>query len=489
MNWAETRNLQPLSLADIPEVPVDLLRASVIERAAADARVVQFFAMPAGPRMYRLIAVLAIDSRSKLLVGSALVGEGRSYRSFTGAVPQMHLFEREIHEESGIVPEGHPWLKPVRNRTEGCELFHSESTEIHEVGVGPIHAGVIEPGHFRFLCRGEEILNLEIALGYQHRGVEGLILTNRDRSGYLVRLAESIAGDTVLGHCGAHLRAVEALSGVIVSRRAQAIRTVGLELERIGNHLGDLSALANDVAYLTGSSAFGALRTRVINSTMLICGSRFGRDFYAPGGVHFDIAESTAETILETLAEVEAQAELSASVMFTSPSLLSRFEKTGVVSTSEAAEMGMVGPAARASGVAIDVRADHPFGGYVQFPVHTLTLRTGDVYARAYMRYAEISQSIDIIREQIENLEPGDLESPPGVSRPRSMVVSMAEGWRGEIVHTVVTDDGGGLARYKITDPSFHNWQGLAAAVRGNGISDFPLCNKSFNLSYCGFDL
>jgi Ni,Fe-hydrogenase III large subunit len=495
LNWTEVKNLQTVALADIPQMPLDAFCTQIITETKAGRRVVQFFGAPESDRM-TVYAILADDHRSRLYIAATVFDQAKKYPSLTPQVPALHLFERELFEQFGIEPAGHPWLKPVRKGIAGINpaekpylFFQMKGEETHEVGVGPIHAGVIEPGHFRFSCHGEEVFHLEIELGFQHRGVEDLFIRHRERPGYLLHLAESIAGDTVIGHAGAFVRALEALSGITVTRRAMLIRTIALELERIGVHLGDLSALAGDVAYLTGQATFGALRTTIINTSLAICGSRFGRGLLAIGGVNFDISNELRQKIETTLAEVTEQVELAAEVMFSSASTLERFEKTGIISETTATEIGMVGPAARASGRALDIRADFPFGAYNQFPVHPITFHTGDVFARAYIRYIEIMQSLRMIREQLTNLNGEALQQPQAALRPNRLVVSLAEGWRGEIAHVAITDATGKLQRYKIKDPSFNNWLALALAVRNEGISDFPLCNKSFNLSYCGFDL
>lgn len=495
MSWLQTRNLQFIALREIPRLSPDKFLTQLAEAAGEGARVVQYFGLRNADRSVSVYAILAQDDRSRLLVAVSDFAPEQSYPSLTPLIPSIHLFERELFEQTGIHPAGHPWLKPVRQPADHAYPFFSiEGEQLHEFGVGPVHAGIIEPGHFRFTCRGESIVHLEIALGYQHRGVEQLFERNNATPHHLLRLAESIAGDSVIGHAGCYVRALETLASCAVSRNARLVRTIALELERIAAHLGDLSALASDVAYITGSAVFGALRTRVINTTMALCGSRFGRDWLVPGGVRgfgasTEILANLRPTVEAALMEVEERAELAAAVMFASPSLLARFEKTGEVSAPTARSIGMVGPAARASGVSVDVRTDHPFGGYALFPVHTLTMESGDVYARAYLRFVEITQSLGIIREQLSEARTADLLIPPGPPAPDAMVVSMGEGWRGEIVHTAITDRSGRFRRYKITDPSFHNWLALALSVRENGISDFPLCNKSFNLSYCGFDL
>ncbi len=495
MNWAETKNLQSVSLKEIPNMEFAKLREQIVEMIMKGCRVIQFFGEKINSGVI-LYVVLADDEQSKLFIASSNFNEGDIFDSITPEFKSFNYFEREFYEQFGIKPQGHPWLKPVRNGIAGVsdsevqyEFFEMMGEEVHEVGVGPIHAGIIEPGYFRFLCHGEQIHHLEIELGFQHRGVEELFIRNRNNPVYLLKLSESIAGDSVIGHAGNFVRAIESLSETNISRRAMVIRTIALELERIGNHLGDLSALAGDVAYLTGNSAFAALRTKAINTSMSICGSRFGRGMVAIGGVNYDISLELKEKILETINKIEEDVEVAAEVLFSSASVLARFEKTGIISKDIAKEIGMVGPAARASGISIDVRTDHPFGGFSLFPVHKITLKSGDVFARAYIRYIEITQSIRIIKEQLGTLNEGELKKNTSELKPNQLVVSLAEGWRGEIVHTAITDENGLLRKYKIKDPSFNNWLAVALSVKNNGISDFPLCNKSFNLSYCGFDL
>ncbi len=495
MTWLEIRNLQSVRVSEIPVIPIEELRSETISRIKDGERFVQFFGDKTADGVV-LYVVLADDNASKLFVTSSKFVSETAYQSITPEASSAHLFEREFYEQFGVMPEGHPWLKPVRSGIPGIdsgekqyEFFSMEGEEVHEVGVGPIHAGVIEPGHFRFSCHGEKVYQLEIKLGFQHRGVEELFVRNAHRPVYLEKLAESVAGDTVIGHSGGFIRAVESLADVAVSNRAKVIRTIALELERIAVHLGDLSALSGDVAYLTGNSVFGALRTKVINTTMSICGNRFGRGLMTFGGVNCDVTPELHDRISSVIEQLDDDAALAAEVLFSSASVLERFEKTGVVKKETAVAIGMVGPAARASGVALDVRSDHPFGGFELIPVHKLTLESGDVFARAYIRFVEIKQSIRIIREQLSRLPVGELKMERRELASGSLVVSMTEGWRGEIAHIVMTDGDGKIRKVKIKDPSFNNWFALSLAVRGEGVSDFPLCNKSFNLSYCGFDL
>jgi Ni,Fe-hydrogenase III large subunit len=491
-----SRNGRLLPLADIPELTINEFRDEILDGFNHGERVILFFGTAFGHNV-KLTAVSANDAHSSLHLSSTIIGSNGSYESLTNDIPYLHIFEREIFEEFGITPVNHPWLKPVRyshtrynceNKISNYPFFIMSGDEIHEVGVGPVHAGVIEPGHFRFMCDGENIHHLEIQLGYQHRGVEELFLNNDIRQ--QASLAESVAGDTVIGHIIAWASAVESLADISISRRAEAVRCIALELERIGIHIGDLSAISNDIGYLSGNAIFGALRTVVINTTQALCGNRFGRGLIRCGGVAFDIDDSFASQIRSTLNEVAERVTLMSDAFFSDPGVLSRLEKTGVVDNKTANTLGLSGPAARASAIRRDVRADHPFASYKNFPVYARTMEGGDVFSRAYIRYIEIQQSIDLIIEILDNFpDESSVIEPEDIVTPNALVVSMTEGWRGEIVHCAMTGDDGSVIRYKIKDPSLHNWNALAMSVRRNGISDFPLCNKSFNLSYCGFDL
>lgn len=498
MNWAFTKNNKRIKISEIPVLANSLFFDEIAREYQDGKRIVLFFGVEEKAAV-KVFAVLADDAESRLIVSSTLFKDTRKYPSLTKQIPAMHVFEREIWEEFGIVPEGNPWLKPIRyphdrfdktQKMENYPFFKMEGEEVHEVAVGPVHAGVIEPGHFRFMCSGEDVYHLEIQLGYQHRGAEKLFLGKNYQ--LKSQLAESIAGDTVIGHALAYSNIVESLCAIEVSKRANIIRAIALEMERAAIHIGDLGALANDVAYLIGNAVCGATRTLVINSLLAISGSRFGRGLIRPGGVVFDISSDLAAQIKQTLQKVYADVEGVCEEMFSAASVLSRFEKTGVVNNETAKSIGLVGMSARASGIPLDIRTDHPFGAYLYVPIHSMTLDGGDVFARAYIRYVEIKQSLNFVIECLDSLgdlDKNDLYREPSNQGGDYLTVSLVEGWRGEIAHAAISEGASGFMRYKIKDPSFHNWFGLALAVRNNGISDFPLCNKSFNLSYCGNDL
>lgn len=364
----------------------------------------------------------------------------------------------------------------------------------HEVAVGPVHAGVIEPGHFRFQCVGENVYNLQIFLGYQHRGVEDAIVRADGHLPRQIALAETCAGDTSIAAATAFAEIIEARDGLRVSARDQALRRLLLELERIANHVGDLGALAGDVAFLPTASFCGRIRGDYLNLTALVCGNRFGRNAVVPGGLRVALTDETRAKILAGLHAAKRDLDAALKLMFESPSVCDRLDGTGVVPKAVAAQLGLVGVARRASDEL-----------------------NGDVLARALIRRKEIEEAHEVVFGLLEEeslwakdngqrtMDSGEGPHTANASRdePRSencgsagaasaapftAVVATVAAWRGPLVHAAVFDADGAMRRYKIVDPSAHNWQGLAWALRGEQISNFPICNKSFNLSYCGAD-
>ena len=486
----------------IPRLALDAFRSLVIASTKHGRRVAALFANARGDSGIELVVVLAADADGVLEIAATDLASS-TFPSMTPDCPEVHLFEREIAEQWNVVPEGHPWLKPVRfspplrspvngapaaPKTVGVtDFYRIEGEEAHEVAVGPVHAGVIEPGHFRFQCHGEQVFHLEISLGYQHRGVERAVIGGPNKR--TIHYFETLAGDTTVGHATAHCQVVEALAGTRAPGRALALRAIGLELERLANHTGGLGALANDVGFLPTASFCGRLRGDYLNLTAVLCGSRFGRGLVRPGGAGFDADADRLKEIVTKLEGAYRDTEQAVKLLWDTPSAMARLEETGRVEPGIARQLGLVGVAGRACGLKRDVRKTHPSGYYrfVHIPISTWT--SGDVFARAYVRWLEIERSVEFLRAQLRELPEGPVRTPPAALRPEYFSVSLVEGWRGEICHVALTDGLGRFAAYKVVDPSFHNWTGLAMALREQQISDFPLCNKSFDLSYCGHDL
>jgi len=503
--FATMTNGRAIRLSLIPTLAFEDFKQAILDSVAAGHRVSAMFgdSVPQS-KITQLYIIMADDELNQLYVGRTQV-EGDQFPSLTPQCPQVHLFEREIAEQYGLKPIDHPWLKPVRyhhsktgrdawNRSSDqeilpgvCNFFQVESDEVHEVAVGPVHAGIIEPGHFRFQCHGERVFHLEIALGFQHRGMEDAMIGGPTKRS--IHYSETIAGDTTIAHATAYCQILEALAHCQKTARAQMLRGVSLELERLANHVGDLGAVANDVGFLPTASYCGRIRGDFLNMTALLCGSRFGRGMIRPGGVGFDIDDKRASELLHRLDKAEKDTTVAVNLLWNTPSVMARLENTGPLPKHIAVELGIVGPAARASGLVRDLRQDQPSGIFRFAHIPVSTCDTGDVFGRVYIRWLEIQQSIKFIREQIGAIPAGSPLVSVGSLAPDSLVATLNEGWRGEVCHIAITNEQGSFARYKVVDPSFHNWSALAYALRNQEISDFPLCNKSFNLSYCGHDL
>lgn len=506
------QNAEPLWQRDIPRVPVEQLVEHVQACVRSGARLVQWFGQRIdGGNSVRIYALLADDQGHQLGVMAADVASDSSYPSLTATIPAADRAERELYEQYAIRPDGHPWLKPVRSPVKAQELkpgrilgevpennigrnypfWELKGDAVHEVGVGPIHAGIIGPGYFRFSCVGEQIEHLEIMLGFEHRGAEELIL--RSKPSKVPILVESIAGDTSIGYATAYAQAAESLAGVRITARAEALRALALENERMAYHIGDLGALAGDVAYFPTTSYFGRIRGEFLNTAMDLSGNRQGRYFVRPGGVKRDLSEAVQERLTRRMHQAQKEINECLNQMFTNLSVASRFDQSACVSLENAVAFGFVGPVARASGVSLDVRSDHPTGYWQHNRLPVALGINGSVMDRALIRKLEVEQSLNEIIKILESLpeRDGEIMQSCQLSEPSQgdFCFSMTEGWRGQVTQTLILDQTGKLVHYKSQDPSFQNWNAMQLANRGNAISDFPVCNKSCNLAYNGHDL
>ena len=492
MTPLRVRNGQSFLLRDIPFCGTDAWRQSAADAMTEGCRLVGLYPLDKNnPR--RLVSVFA-DSASSIIriYGAESDSDAMNLPSLASEFPQTQYFESALAEEYGYRISDNASLRPVRKLSPPgsparAHLLAQSGIEMHEVAVGPIHAGIIEPGHFAFQCHGETVYNLEVELGYQHRGIEKLILEAHDHQ--RIPLSESIAGDTVIGHAGAHCMAMESLANAQLSLHAQVLRCVCEELERIAMHLAGLSGIANDVGFALVSSSYGRLRTLAINSLADLTGSRFGRGLHVYGGVRFALTDEIHGNIRHNLMNIRDDVQIIDAHMFSSAGILTRFNEVGIVSGEEAVLLGITGPAARASGRELDTRLHFPYGAYRYYPVSLFTLNTGDVAARIRLRTLELEDSIRAILDMFDTLPGGPIRGEMDKPAPDSGVVVLVEGWRGEIVHAAFTTGERELRQYRIHDPSCINWTALPLALRGTAISDFPLCNKSFDLSYAGHDL
>lgn len=462
-------------------------------------------------RHFALLACFARDTEY-LLVKCEIPSDDPTFPSLSKKHPPSFRFERQILSLLGLTPTGHahsdlrPWIKhedwprdawPLRKsfaaslrmpRVEGeYKWVRAEGEGVYEIPVGPVHAGIIEPGHFRFQAMGEDVLNLEERLGYTHKGIEKRFEQLSWNEG--VRLAGRVSGDSTAAHALTYCRAVEALAGTTVPDRAAWLRAIMLERERIANHLGDIGAIANDAAFTFFFYQFMRLKELVLRGNQRLFGHRYLMDRIVPGGVAVDLKADGPVLIEEELGALLVEFERIITIYDLNASLDDRLRGTGILLAETACELGTVGFVARASGQPLDCRLQAPFTPYDRFPPRMTVLNSCDVHARAWVRIEEIRDSIRLICELLATLPAGETLAPLKDVQPDQSAFAVVEGWRGEIVYWLQSGLKGEINRCAIRDPSSVNWLALEQAVHGNIVPDFPLCNKSFNQSYSGHDL
>jgi Ni,Fe-hydrogenase III large subunit/Ni,Fe-hydrogenase III component G len=431
------------------------------------------------------------------------------FPSLAAELPAVNWQEREIQDWFGLEATGHPnprrvalhdnWpdVHPLRKSFPLCQVLPPFEGERHlyrptlgegvfQIPVGPVHAGIIEPGHFNFAVAGEPILYLQLRMFYTHKGTEKLFEDMPIHRG--VFLAESISGDSAFSHGTAFCQAIENAAETEVPQRARVMRTILLELERICNHIGDIGAIATDVGFVVANAHAGRLREMVVRLNEGLTGSRWLRGMVCVGGVRWRWGAAQQDLLRHTLIEVERDFDSLVALVQASDSTRDRLERTGILRPETARELGVVGVAGRASGIDLDVRRDHPYAAYNRYPFRVPVYQEGDVLHRMQVRIDEVKESFTILRAASSDLPAGPhcaLEHP---IPPDRCALGAVEGWRGEILHWVRTAPGNRLERCKIKDPSVNNWAAIVEAVQGNIVADFPVINKSFNLSYSGTD-
>lgn len=460
---------------------------------------------------FRIHYVFGIPKHEAFYIVLTLTLEGTSFPSLARRYPNTAMYEREIMSLFGLTAEGHPdprsiilheenwpkntyplrkdfaWNTTVPETRSGTYRFNIVKGEgIYEIPVGPVHAGIIEPGHFRFSMAGEEMVALEPRLGWVHKGVEKLF-ENLPMEKHLT-LAEHISGDSSFAHALAYSQGIETLTKTTVPDRVRFLRVIFAEMERIANHCGDIGAIMLDTGHSFGGSNGARMRERVLQMNEILTGSRFLRGVVVPGGMTKDIKGSAGEKLTNFLKDLRKDFAEVIEVADSDPTLQNRLVTTGRLSRDVAKDYGALGIAARCTGIEKDARVEYPYAAYDSFTVPIAIEQDGDVNARFHVRIREVYASIDLILEALELMPDGSIMKLMNKLPEAGMIISVVEGWRGEIAYAIVAEKGT-LTRVKVRDTSFINWQLFPHIIHKDIVPDFPLINKSFNLSYTGNDL
>lgn len=461
---------------------------------------------------FKIFYIFGIPGENVFLAPYLRIEKTYEFPSITPLIHQASFYELEIYTFFGLKPLGHPLFRPVllhenwptnvfplrkdfaynkrpaKTNNPPYEFQVVKGEGIYEIPVGPVHAGIIEPGHFRFSVAGEEIVSLEPMLGYTHKGSEKLfeILSFKDK----IKLSERISGDTSFTHSLAYCQTVEILSNTDTPPRAKYLRVIYSELERLANHLNDIGFIINDTAFSFGASNGQRLKEKVMQLCEGLTGSRFLRGVNTVGGVTKDISDEKKLHLKEVLLSIRKDFEEVIKIIDDSESVQNRLKGTGTLDKQVGADHGVVGIAARAIGLENDSRVDYPYAAYENItPLKVSLQTTGDVFARFYVRVSETYASIDLIADALDKLPQGSILNKKELKLEKNTyAISVTEGWRGDIVYFVATDNKGEISRVGVRDASFLNWPAVPYAVVSNIVPDFPLINKSFNLSYSGFD-
>jgi Ni,Fe-hydrogenase III large subunit/Ni,Fe-hydrogenase III component G len=444
-----------------------------------------------------------------LILQAPVPGDHPEFPSLSAELPALNWQEREIQDWFGMKAAGHPnprrvalhdnWpdVHPLRKDFPLRAALPTFEGERHiyrpalgegvlQVPVGPVHAGIIEPGHFSFAVAGEPILYLQLRMFYTHKGTEKLFENLPVHKA--VFLAESISGDSSFSHATAFCQAIERAAEIEVPASALMARTIFLELERISNHVGDIGAIATDVGFVVANAHAGRLRDSIAWLNERLTGNRLLRGMACVGGLRRPWQDGQQTLLRSSIDAFALEFDDLIGMIHASDSTRDRLEHTGILRPEKARDLGIAGPGGRASGLDRDVRRDHPYAAYNLLTFRVPVYQEGDVWHRMQVRIDEVRESVSIVRELTDRNLYGPHCAPPCPIPPDRCAMSAVEGWRGEIIHWVRTAPDNRLSRCKVKDPSLNNWPALVEAVQGNIIADFPVINKSFNLSYSGTD-
>lgn len=458
---------------------------------------------------FRLHALFSMAPEDAVLtLVSAVPEDAPRYPSMTPGCPAAHWVERELRDLVGVVPEGHPDPRPLVAHDGWPAGAHplrrdfvppakwswaprfavprDPSPGVFEVPVGPIHAGIIEPGHFRFTTVGESVLALDVRLGWAYRGLE--TLARGAPLGRALEIAERACGACAFSHALAFSQAVEEVAGLLAPPRARALRVLAAELERLAGHLADVAGILNDVAYAVGFAEAMRLRETVQQACAALFGHRYLRGVCVPGGVLRDLDDPQQMWLRRVLADVRADAEALVTAAVANPEVLDRLRGTGPLPKAAALDLGVVGPAARASGLARDTRRDHPYAAYRELDFRVPVREEGDVLARLAVREEEIQESLNLVDQLVLRLPGGPLNVHLGAIPAGGTGLALVESPRGRLVHWLRTGPGGTVAEWRMRSASHANWPAVAVAALEAIVPDFPLVNKSFNLCYACAD-
>ncbi len=445
-----------------------------------------------------------LDEQTTEIAVVSLDCPNRAYPSVSQHHPPAFRLERTIHDLFGLVAEGssdtRPWLDhnrwgvrfplgyriDVLRQASPYRFLPAEGDGLHQIAVGPVHAGTIEPGHFRFTASGETVVRLEQRLGYAHKGIEGLMIgANLERA---AQLAGRVSGDSTVAYAFAFSRAVEAALEMVVPDRAVWLRALLAELERLAHHLGDIGGICNDASFTLMHALCSVLRENVLRASNVACGHRLMRDIIVPGGVTHDLSDEGTGVIRATLDIIRLRFPALIELYDNTASLQDRTVDTGVVKPALAKQYAAGGYIGRASGRSFDARRTLAYPPYDKLRFDVPVLPEGDVNARVWIRVREVEQSLSLIDQILDRLPEGPLRARTDpIFEPREGM-AIVEGFRGDVLVWLSLRDGR-IERCHLRDPSWFQWPLLEAAIEGNIVADFPLCNKSFNCAYSGHDL